>query len=224
MLEFLTAQENLPFSVALALVSFLALLEGIGMLLGAGLSGLVDALLPESLTPELDMDAPDMDSHGFLSGLLGWLYVGKAPFLVVLILLLMSFGIGGLLLQTLVRDVTGALLPAWIASGGALLMALPLTRASANLISRLIPRDETEAVSEDSFVGRIAVLTLGSARPGYAAQARLRDVHNQAHYVMVEPEGDMELVAGSEVLLVKRAGSRFIAIPNPNPLLSDRAS
>ena len=61
----------------------------------------------------------------------------------------------------------------------------------------------------------------GVSSTGYAAQARLRDAHGQTHYVMVEPDGDMELAAGSEVLLVRRAGPRFLAIPNPNPLLSD---
>lgn len=224
MLEFLTAEQNLPFSVALALMTLLALMEGVGVLLGAGLSGLVDAVLPDSLFPDLEVDAPDTGSMGRISGVLGWLYVGKVPFLVVLILLLMSFGMGGLLLQSLVRSVTGGLLPSWIASGGALALAVPMTRRGARLMSKLIPRDETEAVSEDSFVGRVAVLTLGNARPGYPAQARLTDSHGQAHYVMVEPDGQEALTAGSEVLIVRKKGHLFLAIPNPNPLLSDRST
>lgn len=221
MLEFLTADENLAFSVALALMTLLALLEGVGMLLGAGLSGLVDALLPDSLAPDMDLDVPDAATPGPISGLLGWLYVGKVPLLVVLILLLMSFGLGGLLLQTLMRGVSGGLLPVWIASCAALTLALPLTRSGARLMARLIPRDETEAVSEDSFVGRVALLTLGSARPGYPAQARLTDAHGQTHYLMVEPDGEMELAAGSQALIVKKRGHLFLAIPNPNPLLID---
>lgn len=220
MLELLVADENLPFSVALALMTFLALLEGVGTFLGVALSGLVDALLPDAFFPEVSLDAPDTDSPGGISGLLGWLYVGKVPFLVVLILILLSFGIGGLLLQTLVRGLTGSLLPAWMASAAAFAFALPMTRAGARLMSKLIPRDETEAVSEDSFIGRVAVLTLGSARPGYPAQARLTDAHGQSHYVMVEPDGAAELSAGSEVLIVKKQGHLFLAIPNPNPLLS----
>jgi hypothetical protein len=197
------------------------LLEGVGMLLGAGLSGLIDALLPDTLVPDMDAGIPDTATPGLVSAVLGWLCVGRVPFLVVLIVLLMSFGIGGLLLQTLVQGVTGRLLPAWIASSGALLLALPVTRGGARLMSGLIPRDETEAVSEDSFVGRVAVLTLGSARPGYPAQARLTDKYGQTHYVMVEPQGGAELPAGSEVLILKRQGHLFVAMPNPNPLLSD---
>ncbi len=221
MLEFLAADENLPFSVALALMTFLALLEGVGILLGAGLSGLVDALLPDSLMPDMHVDMPDTSTPGLISGLLGWLYIGKVPLLIVLILLLMSFGIGGLLLQTLVHSVTGGLLPAWIAVCGALFLALPVTRAGTRLVARLIPRDETEAVSEDSFVGRVAVITLGHAGPGSPAQARLKDMHGQSHYVMVEPDDDTDLAAGREVLIVKKQGHVFLAIPNPNPLLID---
>ena len=221
MLEFLVADENLAFSVALALMTFLALLEGMAILLGTGLSGLVDALLPDALLPGVEASVPDTGSAGGISGLLGWLYIGKVPFLVVLILILMSFGIGGLLLQTLVQRFTGALLPGWIASGAAFAFALPTTRACARLVAKVLPRDETEAVSEDSFIGRIAVLTLGSARPGYPAQARLTDTHGQSHYLMVEPDGTAELRAGSEVLIVKKQGHLFLAIPNPNPLLSD---
>ncbi len=220
MLEFLTAEENLAFSVALALMTLLALLEGVGTLLGAGLSGLADALLPDSLVPDLDTAGPDTGAPGTISGLLGWLYVGKAPLLVVLILLLLSFGLGGLLLQKLVQQFGGALLPGWIASLGALSVALPLTRAGARLTARLIPRDESEAVSTESFVGRVAIITLGNARPGYPAQARLSDAYGQSHYVMVEPDGDMELGAGTEVLIVRKKGHIFLAIPNPNPLLS----
>jgi hypothetical protein len=220
MLAFLTAPENLAFSVSLALMTLLALLEGVGTLLGAGLSGLADALLPDSLVPDLDADMPDTAGPGGISGLLGWLYIGKAPFLVVLILLLASFGLGGLLLQKLAEQFLGGLLPGWIASPAALLAALPITRGGARLTARLIPRDETEAISEESFVGRVAVLTLGSARPSYPAQARLTDAHGQSHYVMVEPDGEMELAAGIEVLIVKKKGHVFLAIPNPNPLLS----
>ncbi|MCP3870905.1 MAG: YqiJ family protein [Gammaproteobacteria bacterium] len=221
MFEFLTADQNVPFSVALALVTSLALLEGVGMLLGAGISNILDALLPDALVPDMDTDMPDTGTPGPLSGLLGWLHVGKVPMLVILILLLLSFGLGGLLMQSLAQRLSDELLPAWIACGAALIIALPLTRAGGRLVARLIPRDETEAVSGSSFVGRVAVLTLGSARAGYAAQARLTDKHGQAHYLMVEPEGATELAAESEVLIVKKQGHKYLAIPNPNPLLSD---
>jgi len=218
MLDLLGAEGTLPFSVALALMLLLALLEGVGMLLGAGLSSLIDSLLPDI---DLDVDGPDVQSPGPLSALLGWLYIGRVPFLVVLVLGLTFFGISGLVLQSTLQAATGRMLPAWLASIPALGLALPLTRWSASTLARVLPRDETEAVSADSFVGRIATITLGTARPGSPAQARLRDQYGQTHYVLVEPHGEEPLVQGTQVLLVEQRGSRFAAIVNPNPALTE---
>lgn len=219
MLAFLAAPGNLPFSVALGIMFALALLEGVGLLLGAGLSSLIDSLLPDI---DLDVDAPDVDSPGAVSSLLGWLHVGKVPMLVVLIAWLTSFGIAGLALQSLVLGLSGGMLGAWLAAPVAFALALPLTRWSAALAQRFMPGDETEAVSSGSFVGRVAVITTGIARIGSPAQARLSDEYGQTHYVMVEPDrGQPDLASGSEALLVDRRGHVFIAIANPSSHLTD---
>lgn len=222
MFELITAEATLPFTVALALMLLLALLEGVGLLLGAGLSGLLDSLLPNSLLPDLDLNlAPDAPGPGPISALLGWLYVGRVPLLMILILGLAYFGIAGLALQSALTEVTGRPLPAWLASLPALMLTAPLIRVSARGLARLIPGDETEAVTPESFVGRLAVITLGTARPGSSAEARVKDSYGQNHYIRVEPDGDSPLPQGSEVLLVTLRGHLFLAIPNPNPVLRD---
>ena len=219
MFEFLTAEGNLPFSIALAIMFVLALLEGVGMLLGAGLSAFVDGLLPDI---DIDVDAPDIDSPGAISQILGWLYIGKVPFLVVFIVLLTCFGIAGLLLQTLFQAVTGVLLINWLAAIAAFVIALPITRVSVKGVAHILPRDETEAVSSNSFIGRVATVTTGTAREGYPAQARLSDQFGQTHYIMVEPDqGQPEQPTGSQVLLIRQQGHTFIVIPNTNPALVD---
>jgi len=220
MWDFVTAAENLPFSVALTIMVGLAVMEGVGMLLAAGISSLVDTMLPDV---EIDVDAPDVHSPGMISQFLGWLYVGKLPFLVIFIVLLTSFGIIGLIVQSISLSLIGILLPALVASPVALALALPISRVTAAGVARIMPRDETEAVSSESFVGRIATITTGTAKKGYAAQARLTDEHGQSHYVMVEPDVSAdELPHGSEVLLIKKTGHTFLAIPNSNPLLVDK--
>lgn len=220
MWEFITAAENLPFSVALAVMIALALLEGVGMLIGAGLSGFVDNLLPDI---EIDVDVPDVQSPGAISQLLGWLYVGKIPFLIVFIILLTWFGIGGFILQTIAQSLLGSLLPVLLAAPLALIVSLPVSRLSAAGIARIMPRDETEAVSTNSFIGRVAIVTTGTARQGSAAQARLNDQFGHTHYVMIEPDDTAtEFPTGSEVLLIKKHGSRFIGIANPNPILVEK--
>ncbi len=219
MIEFAIQSQNLPFSVALVIMLMIALLEGVGMLLGAGLFALLDSLLPEF---DADIDAPDIDSPGVLSMVLGWLYVGKVPLLVIVVLFLTTFGLSGLFLQGFLHEFTGHTLPGLLASIPAFFIALPLVRISARWVARMMPRDETEAVNANSFIGRVAVVTLGEAKKDYPAQARLTDQFGQNHYVMIEPESDTEILrSGDKVLLVEKRGILFVAILNPSDILTD---
>lgn len=230
MLDFLLQPENIAFSVALALMLGIAILEGVMTVLGAGLSGLLDNLLPESLQADFDLDldseldgtALEAASPSALSKLLGWLCVGRVPILVLLVAFLLSFGLAGVLIQKVTFLVAGGLLPGWLAWIPALGLALPPTRWMGRAVARIIPSDESSAVSVDSFIGRTAVITLGTARAGAPAQARLKDQHGQSHYVMVEPDNsDQELVSGMTVLLVRRVNSTFLAIENTSAALAD---
>lgn len=220
MIAFLTADGNLPFAVALLVMLIIAVLEGVTTVLGAGLSSLLEGGLPEV---DLDVDSPELDSDGgVLSSLLGWLRVGEVPVLILLVLFLTGFGLIGLGIQSFAGKVTGALLPWPLAALPALLLSLPLVRALGGILARVIPRDETDAVSSDSLVGRVAVITLGTASVGNPAEARTRDRHGTTHYVMVEPlqEGET-LTAGTDVLIIEPAGAGFRATKVENSALVD---
>jgi hypothetical protein len=206
------APENVLFSVALLVMLVLAALEALGVILGGGISHAVDAMLPG-----LDADA-DV-GHG---GVLGWLHLGKVPLLILLIILLTVFGVIGLALQAVTRAMFGFYWPGLAAAVPSVALALPAVRAAGALYLKLAPRDETTAVSEEALIGRVAVITLGEARKGAPAEGRLRDQHGQTHYVMVEPDVEGEgFPAGTEVLLVTRAGAKFFGIRNPSAALSD---
>ena len=228
MIELLSASENLPFAVALGLMLLIGLFEGVGLLLGATLSGLIDHALPDF---DFDLDA---DTHldtelgtdvahslpGGLTGVMGWLRLGKVPLLAWVAIFLTGFGIAGLSVQTMAASMIGRFLPALIAAIPAVLITLPFTRGVAGVMARVMPKDETSAVAEESFIGRIAVVTLGVARAGQPAQAKLKDQHGQTHYVMVLPDNEgVELPTGTAVLLVRRQGATFLAIKNPEPSL-----
>ncbi len=61
-----------------------------------------------------------------------------------------------------------------------------------------------------NLLGRLATISSGNARPGFSAQARVRDEFGQLHYVQVEPEyGELELY--SQVILVKVHKSHYVA-------------
>ncbi|MDB4975791.1 MAG: hypothetical protein JWN48_4132 [Myxococcaceae bacterium] len=212
----LFAAETLPFSVALAVVSAIAVLEAVALLLGLGLGSLLDVFSPGSHALGIPAQSSSMSLRA-----IAWLEVGGLPLLAVLVLALSWFGLAGLVLQALHLELSRGYLPVLQASALASVASVPLTRVSAGMLGRVMPKDETTAVSRASFCGRVAVMLQATAHPGHAAQAKLYDQHGQPHYVLVEPEDDhTALEAGSEVLLIHARGSRFTAIANPHRVLS----
>jgi len=200
---FLTAGGNVPFVAALLLMILVGIVEALG--LGGALS-------------DSDGDVVDPSSPSLLS----WLNLGRLPILMLLVVFLLTFGMSGIVGQRILHGLFGFYAPAWIAAPLALIPALPLTRIFGRWVSKIMPKDETTAVSRDSLVGRVAVIVTGEARPGSAAQARVRDAYNQVHYVMVEPDEDgVTFAQGDSVILVRMAGAKFFAINNTSPSLRD---
>ncbi|MDA0782508.1 MAG: YqiJ family protein [Proteobacteria bacterium] len=220
MLDFLGASENLPFTVALAVFVVIAIMEGIGTLFGAGISNVLESLFPDT-DIAFDIEGPDMDSPTALSRILSWLRIGQVPVLVLMVIFLVSFGLYGLVMQNFLLVSFGFMVPAVIAWIPPLALALPTMRWCGGGLAKIIPKDETSAVSHDSFIGRVATITLGKASSGSPAQGKLKDTHGKTHYVMLEPDLDGEsFEQGTEVLLVKRAGGVFYAIANTNSSLA----
>ena len=222
MFDFLLATENLPFTVALSVMFGIAFLEGVTVLMGFALSGMLDTLLPDM---DFDIEADlysELEAPSPFSRLLSWLRVGKVPMLMLLIIFLTAFGLIGLALQSILHSSFDFLLPNWLMSIPATVLALPVVRVFGGVLNRFMPNDETDAVSIDSLVGRVATITLGTAASGSAAEARVRDVHGTTHYVMVEPDvASDSFSTQSSVLLVRNEGAIFKAITNPNPALVD---
>jgi hypothetical protein len=207
----LISSANTPFLVAIGLMAAIGVIEGLSLLIGAGLSHHLDAYLAHDL---------DHGANSLLGdGLLGWLHVGRAPILVLLVIFLMGFAIAGLVLQWAIGGLVGQPLPPLIASLIAVVFAVPAVRVLGGRIAHHVPKDETTAVSEESFIGRIARLTAESAGAGQPGQARLTDEHGQAHYLLVEPDDpQMQFARGDSLLVVSRASaSVFRAIRNPRP-------
>jgi hypothetical protein len=206
MTAFLTAPSNLPFSVALALMLLLVLVELVGFLAGLGVSDLLHGHLPEFA----EADGAEVTSESVAGRFMGWLGIGRVPALIVLALFLTGFGLLGLVVQALAVAWFGTLLSAWVAAPAAFFLALPWVRVSSLVLGRVLPRDETQVASRRSLVGHVATIVIGHARAGSPAQAKVRDDVGQTQYVMVEPESaDTEFAAGDAVLLVAQAGALF---------------
>lgn len=196
MLEIIAAPANLPFSVALLVMLLIGAVEALGLGLSAA-----------HLDLHVDADGGD---------LLGWLGFGRVPLLMLLVVFLALFGLAGLAIQQFAGPLS-----LWIAAPAAAAAALPLTGLGARGLARIVPQDETTAISLDSLVGRRGTITIGTARRGSPAQARVRDIHGQIHYVMVEPYDDDHAIGeGETVRLDRRDGNIFIAVARPDVIPS----
>lgn len=199
-----TAPETWPFGASLAVMVGLSIVEGAGLMLAHSPSHALESLLP---SPPDGVDGP-----------LAWLHVGKVPLLVLLVLFLAGFAIAGYVVQTAAQGIAGELLPAWLACIPAFLAAVSTVKGVGGLLARIIPGDETSAVSEQSLIGRPGLIIAGTAREGTAAQAKMRDAHGRVHYLMVEPDiAGQTFAEGKSVILVRKAGARFKCIANPHP-------
>ncbi|MGF1625609.1 MAG: OB-fold-containig protein [Alphaproteobacteria bacterium] len=205
--------EMAPFSAAFALILLFLLLELLTLLFGSSLIGLggdADIDVPDIDAPGLDSpdaDPPDLgagDAAGSAGGLLSWLGLGEAPFMVWLVALLLGFGITGYAGQLLAREVLGAAVSPWLVAAGALAVGLTVAKRFSRAMANLLPRVQTEAVSEGRLGGRVGVVTVGTARAGRPAEAKVTDHFGNIHYIRVVPlkAGD-ELPAGTEIAVMR---------------------
>ena len=162
---------NLPFTLMLLFCGVLTALQ----LIGLGGDGDADADLDADFDADVDLDADldadvDLDADADLDGdvdadadglpdllsVLAFVGVGKAPLLVVLIILLGSIGILGWTVNSVITAVLGSY-PAW-AFIVTLLVALIggslISSRLARLIGRALPSINSTATAAPGLVGR----------------------------------------------------------------------
>lgn len=196
-IAFLMLGENISFAVALALMAMLGIVSALGL----------------ELNHELDADVGGIP-------ILDWVLPGRLPMLAGLTLLLGIYGLVGLAGQQVLLTYTGSLLDVLPASLAAVLPAIILAKPLGAVMGRIMPKDETSAISVEQLVGKRGRIEYGTAREGFAARAIFRDWHGQDHYIMVEPDvPETTLASGEEVMLVslENGAGRAIAVePRPD--------
>ena len=201
--------QNALFLSALLMTVALCALEVILLLVGFSSS---DAEVLDAL----DGHGDATDSGG---GILGYLNVGRLPFTLLFATACAVFGLTGLAIQQASFAMSGQILSMGVAAPLALAGSVPGTRWISRFVGRFMPRTETTALSQHDLVGLTAIVTLGVAKQGSAAQARVRDQFGQNHYVMVEPARAEEVLSeGQAVLLTQWADHHYYAT-SATPLL-----
>lgn len=242
MIDVLLDSAFAPFTFALALLIGLLGMEVVALLLGGSLfASDNDADLDAPLGVDLDsvelggvdldgVDLGDFDLEGLdLDGaeapelvpatadstVLGWLGIGKVPFLIWLACVLMAFGLSGMALQLILRDVLQIVLPAGLATIPSGVFALWFARGFGAAFARLLPKNETEALSETGLGRRRGVVSQGTAARGRPAEVRVMDGYGNAHYLRAEPLNDQEQISqGTEVLVIRdRRAKRYVLVP-----------
>jgi hypothetical protein len=211
--DILLAPDVRPFAIAAAIMVALGGIELLTTLVGFSIG--------ELLGNDVAVDA---DSHNGLGGLFLWINTGRLPLLILIILALGVFSIEGFLLQGVAHAV-GAAMPIAIAALAAAAGSIPVIRTASRGLSRIIPRDETYAVSEADFVGKVAVVSIGPLDQGLPGRVRLKDVFGNWHTVAARADpASQALPVGASVLLVDRDTRSFIAISAPSDLIAHQQS
>lgn len=217
----INSPETYPFSVALVLMLLIGLLELVSLFTN-GFSQQLDNLLPDNLLesspPELKLPLDQM-SVGLR--LLEWLYVGRVPLMMLFVMALAVFGAVGWVLQNMYYSLVGSLMNVYVAVILAMMLSLPVLRVCAAGWYKIMPKDESSAVNEDSLIGRVGVVVLGVASATQAAQIRVKDSQGQQHYIMALADGGSDLPQGTAVLIVSRQGHLYHIIENVNGVLVD---
>jgi hypothetical protein len=207
MLEYFSAPENNLFLIALGLMVALFIVQLLGMVLGMRVFGFLDSLLPD-----FEVDVPE---PGSLQKVFGFFHLGRVPLIMTIDVFLFFFSGIGFNLQHFLESSFGFRLPLTLASGIAFVCSLPLTGMANKILSGILPKDETAALSQDTFIGRPAIITIGTVTHTRQSEARLKDALGRDQYVQVIADVEGETFpAGSEVLLVQRQKHLFTVIKN----------
>lgn len=128
--------------------------------------------------------------------------------------MLASLAISGFTVNFVFASFTGVLLPLFISLPVSVISAVFLTRILAEFLAKVLPKNETSAVSVNSFSGGIAEITIGKAKVGSPAEACYIDSFKQKHYLMVEPVNDHDcFTKGEQVVLIENANNCWKASP-----------
>ncbi len=238
MLDTLLSGPFVPFTLSLALLFGLLVLEVTLLFIGGSLMGdgaeadlgLIDGTEVDIDLGDFDLDGFDIEAPEFDLEMgdadvvvqppplhpLAWLGFGKMPTLIWMATVFMSFAVAGIALQALASVSLGGPIPALLAAVPSAIASLWFTRHFGTAFAAVLPKSETQSVSIRQLGRRNGLVTQGTATRGTPAEVRVTDRYGNTHYLRAEPLHDADvIVQGAEVLVLRHrptGGFRLIAL------------
>ncbi|OTG65118.1 OB-fold-containig protein [Acinetobacter silvestris] len=200
MLAFFLEHDLMPFHLSVCALILLSTAETIGYYIG---------LRPSTFFKRI---SPDWLTHS------PFIQVKFAKVLIV-VFFFITFSFAGYLLQLIVYASQHYFFAWYYMIIPALVIAIFFTVFMIHCLDQVIKPQVIK--TQVDLLGRLATVSSGNARPGFSAQARVRDEFGQLHYVQVEPEfGELEFQ--SQIILIRFSKSHYIAknISKSNHLFS----
>ncbi|WP_335954154.1 OB-fold-containig protein [Acinetobacter pittii] len=189
MADFFFNYYLMPFHLSVVALILLSVVETIGMYIGLRPSQLLKKIAPVWLS-----NSPLLNVK-----------FSKA---LIFVFLLINFSFAGYFLQLSFFAIQHYFISPFYLIVPAIVIAIFFTVFMIHCLDQVIKPKLTH--TNYNLLGRLATVSSGNARPGFSAQARVRDEFGQLHYVQVEPEyGELELY--SQVILVRVHKSHYVA-------------
>jgi membrane protein implicated in regulation of membrane protease activity len=204
----LTAAGFYPFTIAALILVGLVVFEIVALVVGLSFTSLLGHGVSHS-DGHLD--------HGPLDAWMSWINKGGVPLLVLIMIALASFAIAGFAIQGIAQAIL-APLPTLVAGLGALAAAFPITRTLSRWTGRILPSDETTAISQSDLIGLVGTVALGPLDQGKPGRVRVKDRYGNIHVLRANAAPGHVIPQGVSVLLVDGASGLFQAIPAPKEL------
>jgi hypothetical protein len=219
--QFITLPQNTVFFYSITIFLVIAILEVISMLIGLSISEFIDDILPDfGIDADVDLDVDldvgvdaDMDidadvdvSVGVAPHLfvLDWLNLGKIPFMVLIVLNLLSYGLSGYMIQKIMISITDTPMSKLYISLLALIPALIITHYLGRGVAKIFPKEETTAVKIETLINGIGEITIGTATHDNPAEAKVKDKYDKTHYIRVVPiNKEMRITQGEKIVIIE---------------------
>ena len=187
--ELFSHSALMPYHICVLTIFILIIAETIGMYVGYRPS-----LFMRRMMPSWAQDAP--------------VFKVKFSRFIIVIFLLINFSFAGYFLQLTAYALSKGFLNSSVVIIAGIIFAWFVTLFMIHCLDQvLLPRHQAVHVR---LIGRLATIVSGHARPGFSAQASVRDYAGRLHYVQVEPEyGELELQ--TQVILVEYVDTHYIA-------------